>query len=95
MKDKWQTGWVMDWQKQRINWWFCCWLLLQLWDSVIVLCFVGRYFVFILVLHHLYGEERADLEVIKLEFILRLKIKRNDWLLEDTCPQAANDCALF
>ena len=30
------------------------------------------------------------LEVIKLEFILRLKIKCNDWLLVDTCPQAAN-----
>ena len=27
------------------------------------------------------------LEVIKLEFILRLKIKCNDWLLADTCPQ--------
>ena len=35
------------------------------------------------------------LEVIKLKFILRLKIKRNDWLLADTCPQAANHCALF
>ena len=35
------------------------------------------------------------LEVIKLEFILRLKIKRNDWLFADTCPQAANRCALF
>ena len=32
----------------------------------------------------------AGLEVIKLEFILRLKIKRNDWLIADTCPQAAN-----
>ena len=30
------------------------------------------------------------LEVIKLEFILRLKIKRNDWLLADTsaCSQS-------
>ena len=37
----------------------------------------------------------AGLEVIKLEYILRLKIKRNDWLLADTCPQAANHCALF
>ena len=35
------------------------------------------------------------LEVIKLEFILRLKIKHNDWLLADTCPQSANRCALF
>ena len=34
-------------------------------------------------------------EVIKLEFILRLKIKRNDWLLADTCPQPANHFALF
>ena len=32
---------------------------------------------------------------IKLEFILKLKIKHNDWLLGDTCPQAANHCALF
>ena len=29
------------------------------------------------------------------EFILRLKIKRNDWLFADTRPQAANHCALF
>ena len=36
-----------------------------------------------------YGKE-PGLEVIKLEFILRLKIKCNDWLLADTCPQAAN-----
>ena len=34
-------------------------------------------------------------EVIKLEFILKLKIKRNDWLLADTYPQVANHCALF
>ena len=27
---------------------------------------------------------------LALEFILRLKIKRNDWLLADTCPKAAN-----
>ena len=37
----------------------------------------------------------ACLEVKKLEFILRLKIKCNDWLLADTCPQAANHCPLF
>ena len=44
------------------------------------------------------------LEVIKLEFILRLKnkaqfsdskIKRNDWLLADMCPQGANHWALY
>ena len=34
-------------------------------------------------------------EVIKLEFILRLKIKGYDWLLADTWPQAVNHCALF
>ena len=34
-------------------------------------------------------------KVIKLEFILKLKIKRNDWLLADTCLQATNRCALF
>ena len=35
------------------------------------------------------------LEVIKLEYILKFKIKHNDWLFADTCPQAANHCALF
>ena len=46
--------------------------------------------------------ERGDLRwraiecvLVKLEFILKLKIKRNNWLLADTCPQAANHCALF
>ena len=34
----------------------------------------------------------AGLEVIKFEFYLRLKIKGNDWLIADTCPQAANHC---
>ena len=33
-----------------------------------------------------------NLKVIKLEFVLILKIKRNGWLLVDTCPQAANHC---
>ena len=41
----------------------------------------------------------TGLEVIKLEYSLKLKIKRNDWLLADlladTCPHAANHCALF
>ena len=39
--------------------------------------------------------ESSSLEVIKFEFILKLKIKRNDWLLADTSPQAANQCAKF
>ena len=34
-------------------------------------------------------------EVIKLEYRLKLKIKSNDWLLADICPQAANHCVLF
>ena len=37
----------------------------------------------------------TGLEVIKLEYSLKLKIKRNDWLLADTCPQTANHCAFF
>ena len=37
----------------------------------------------------------TGLEVIKLEFILKPKIKHNDWLFADTCPQAANRYALF
>ena len=35
------------------------------------------------------------LEVINLEYSLKLKIKLNDWLLADMCPQVANHCALF
>ena len=31
-------------------------------------------------------DQSPGLEVIKLEFILRLKIKRNDWLFADMCP---------
>ena len=38
---------------------------------------------------------RPGLEVIKLEYSLRLKIKHNDWLLADTYPQVAYQCALF
>ena len=34
-------------------------------------------------------------EVIKLESILKHKIKHNGWLLVDMCPWAANHCALF
>ena len=40
-------------------------------------------------------EQALDLEFLKLEFILKLKIKRNDWLFADTSPQAANHCTLF
>ena len=41
------------------------------------------------------GNLQPGPEVIKLEFILKLKIKRTDWLLADMCPQVANHCALF
>ena len=34
-------------------------------------------------------------EVIKLELIFKLIIKRYDCLLADTCPQAANHSALL
>ena len=37
----------------------------------------------------------TGLKVIKLEYSLKLKIKCNNWLLADTCPQAVNHCALF
>ena len=40
-------------------------------------------------------DHKAGLKIIQLEYSLKLKIKRNDWLLADTCPQAANHCALF
>ena len=36
-----------------------CLLLLPLWESVFVLCFVARYYMSILVCNHLDGEERA------------------------------------
>ena len=41
----------------------------------------------------IHRNKTTGLEVIKLEYSLRFKIKRNDWLLADTCPQAANQCA--
>ena len=34
-------------------------------------------------------------EAVKFEYILKLKINPTDWLLADTCPQAANHWALF
>ena len=34
--------------------------------------------------------KRSGLQVRKLEYSLRLKIKPYDWLLADTCPQAVN-----
>ena len=37
----------------------CCLLLLPLWESVVVLCFVVRYSMSLLVCNHLDGEERA------------------------------------
>ena len=45
--------------------------------------------------HLIYLKLIPGLKVIKLEYSLRLKIKRNDWQLVDTCPLAANHCASF
>ena len=39
--------------------------------------------------------QKTGLEVIKLELTFKLKIKRNGWLLADTCPEADNHCAFF
>ena len=38
---------------------------------------------------------RTGPEVLNFEFIRKLKIKSNDWLLADTRPQTANHWALF
>ena len=43
-----------------------CLLLLPLWESVIVLCFVVRYFMSILVFHHLDWEERELVALLNL-----------------------------
>ena len=40
--------------------------------------------------HLLFLIHKTGLEVIELESNLRIKIDRNDWLLADTCVQAAN-----
>ena len=54
----------------------------------------------VVIRHMLYPDSlpRPGLEVMNIEFILKLKTqkkKRNDWLLVDTCPQATNHCTLF
>ena len=51
--------------------------------------------VIVLYMQYLAMEERAGIEVIKLEDSLKLKINHIDWLLSDMCLQAANHCALF
>ena len=38
---------------------------------------------------------KPSLEVIIHKFILKFKIKRNDWLIADTCLQAINHSALL
>ena len=44
---------------------------------------------------HNYNKPQNQARGYKTEFILKLKIKHNDWQPADTCPQAANHCALF
>ena len=48
-----------------------------------------------LMFKNMYVDVDTRPEVIKLEYSLKLKIKRNDWLLADMCPQAVSHCALF
>ena len=73
-------------------------LLLVVVDSLFIISHIVRVLCLILVLlcntlcpfcffNHFDGKKRPGLEVIKLEFILRLKIKHNGWLLADTCPK--------
>ena len=40
------------------------------------------------------GSYKSGIEVITLEYSIKLKIKRNDWLLAE-CHQATNHCGLF
>ena len=49
----------------------CCRLIFPLWNSVIVLCFVVRYFVSILFCKHLDGEERAGCFVLFVFLVSR------------------------
>ena len=58
--------------------------------SYAVLCVLSSF-----VIHLALPGEESRHRGYKLEYILKLKIKRNDWLLADTCLQAANHCALF
>ena len=50
--------------------------------SIILLCVSSRI-------------KQSVFEIIKLEYSLKLKIKRNGWLLADTCPQAATIVLYF
>ena len=43
----------------------------------------------------IYQALQPDPDVMKLEYILKLKIKCNDWLLADKCVQAVNHCVIF
>ena len=38
---------------------------------------------------------RTGLEAVKLQFILKLKIKHNDWLLAVTCPISRTEARIF
>ena len=42
-----------------------------------------------------FPDGESGLEAIKLEFILKLKVKRIDWPLEDTCPQTCDISVLW
>ena len=64
--------------------------------SYIMLAIICVSYILLLTCVHFTAKNTTPgLEVIKLEFILKLKIKPNEWLLADTYPQAANHCTLF
>ena len=63
-----------------------CWLLLPLWDSVIVLCFVVRYFVSILVLQSSgWGRESWLLYFVCLPSVSWLLCGSSSWCHEFVC----------
>ena len=76
-------------------------LLVTCWeraDLFAIVCDVSLYFYHF---HMLYSGQVWCLivsipDLCRLSYFeYSLKIKRNEWLLVDKCPQAANNCALF
>ena len=52
-------------------------------------------------LFYLYATALSEIQICsrprgnKIEYSLKIKIKCNDWLLANTCPQASNKCTSF
>ena len=75
-----------------------CSLVVTCWERADLLALLCVVLYCVLSLSHTVFRVRCGTpgpKVKKLEFILKLKIKRNGWLIADTCPQSANHCALF